>query len=85
MTMQKWYQIFQRSTGLSPYVWVLFIYFAILFYISVKLDASRCHDRNCYDCRIFRLLPAFLYFEGLAGLLLDRCPAFVLYSDDTEV
>ncbi|WP_027093952.1 sensor histidine kinase [Cohnella thermotolerans] len=22
--MQKWYQIFQRSTGLSPYVWVVF-------------------------------------------------------------
>ncbi|MBE7897626.1 sensor histidine kinase [Paenibacillus polymyxa] len=31
--MQKWYQIFQRNTGLSPYVWVVF-YILPFYYFS---------------------------------------------------
>lgn len=29
--LQKWYQIFHRSTGLSPYVWVIFYIFPFYF------------------------------------------------------
>ncbi|TVX86822.1 sensor histidine kinase [Paenibacillus agilis] len=32
--MQKWYHIFQRSTGLSPYVWVIFYILPFYFIFS---------------------------------------------------
>ncbi|MEC0243111.1 sensor histidine kinase [Paenibacillus dokdonensis] len=38
--MQKWYQIFHRSTGLSPYVWVLF--YILPFYFIFR-SSSMVH------------------------------------------
>lgn len=36
--MQKWYQIFQRSTGLSPYVWVVF--YILPFYFVFRSSTT---------------------------------------------
>ncbi|MDO3410010.1 sensor histidine kinase [Saccharibacillus sp. CPCC 101409] len=40
--MQKWYQIFQRSTGLNPYVWVVFyiLPFYFIFRSSTMYHAA---------------------------------------------
>ncbi|MUG44251.1 sensor histidine kinase [Paenibacillus woosongensis] len=35
--MQKWYQIFQRNTGLSPYIWVVF--YILPFYFIFRSSA----------------------------------------------
>ncbi|NGZ76325.1 sensor histidine kinase [Saccharibacillus alkalitolerans] len=36
--MQKWYQIFQRSTGLNPYVWVVF--YILPFYFIFRSSTA---------------------------------------------
>ncbi|MFD2611250.1 sensor histidine kinase [Paenibacillus gansuensis] len=36
--MQKWYQIFQRNTGLSPYVWVVF--YILPFYFIFRSSST---------------------------------------------
>ncbi|UHA73669.1 sensor histidine kinase [Paenibacillus sp. 481] len=36
--MQKWYQIFQKSTGLSPYVWVVF--YILPFYFIFRSSST---------------------------------------------
>jgi len=36
--LQKWYQIFQRSTGLSPYVWVVF--YILPFYFVFRSSTT---------------------------------------------
>lgn len=36
--MQKWYQIFQRSTGLSPYIWVIF--YILPFYFVFRSSST---------------------------------------------
>ena len=36
--MQKWYQIFQRSTGLSPYIWVVF--YILPFYFVFRSSST---------------------------------------------
>ena len=36
--MQKWYQIFQKNTGLSPYVWVVF--YILPFYFIFRSSST---------------------------------------------
>src|SRR5690606_31519305 len=36
--VQRWYQIFQRSTGLSPYIWVIF--YILPFYFVFRSTST---------------------------------------------
>ena len=51
--MKNWFHIFPKSTGLSPYVWIIFC--ILPFYFIFKSTSSKLEMviRNCHDLLFF--------------------------------
>ncbi|RNB78215.1 sensor histidine kinase [Brevibacillus panacihumi] len=58
--MQKWYQIFHKSTGLSPYVWVVFLilpfYFIFRSSSTYEVVFGICMILGFFICYVFSFL-----------------------------